>query len=62
MEVSGQLKAAATLPPRKEPPVPMEQEAGWAPEPIVNSQNCVHPQSDILNSAQVSNEGFYWLQ
>jgi hypothetical protein len=22
------------LPPRKEPPVPIEQEAGWAPEPV----------------------------
>jgi hypothetical protein len=29
MEVSGQL-----LPPGKGPPVPIVQEAGWAPEPV----------------------------
>jgi hypothetical protein len=35
MEVSGQLHAPASLPPGKyPPPVPIEQEAGWAPEPI----------------------------
>jgi hypothetical protein len=34
MEVSGQLHAQATLFPVKEPPVPIGQEAGWAPEPV----------------------------
>jgi len=34
MEVSGQLHTAATLPPGKEPPVPIGYEAGWAPELI----------------------------
>jgi hypothetical protein len=33
MEVSGQLHAPAVLPPGKEPPVPIESEARWAPEP-----------------------------
>jgi hypothetical protein len=32
MEVSGQLHAPATLPPGKEPVVPIEEETGWAPE------------------------------
>jgi hypothetical protein len=30
----GQLHAPATLPPGKEPLVPIGQEAGWAPEPV----------------------------
>jgi hypothetical protein len=34
VEVSGQLHAPAALSPRKGPQVPIEQEAGWAPEPI----------------------------
>jgi hypothetical protein len=35
MEVSGQRYAqAALLPPGKGPPVPIVQEAGWAPEPV----------------------------
>jgi hypothetical protein len=35
MGVSGQRHApAALLPPRKGPPVPIVQEAGWAPEPV----------------------------
>jgi hypothetical protein len=35
MEVSGQRHAAAAfLPPGKGPPVPIVQEAGWAPEPV----------------------------
>jgi hypothetical protein len=34
MEVSGQLHALAALLPGKEPMVPTEQEAGWAPEPV----------------------------
>jgi hypothetical protein len=32
--VSGQLHAQAALSPGKEPPVPIGQEAGWAPEPV----------------------------
>jgi hypothetical protein len=33
--VSGQRHApAALLPPGKGPPVPIGQEAGWAPEPV----------------------------
>jgi hypothetical protein len=35
MGVSGQRHApAALLPPRKGPPVPIGQEAGWVPEPV----------------------------
>jgi hypothetical protein len=35
MGVSGQRHApAALLPPGKGPPVPIAQEAGWAPEPV----------------------------
>jgi hypothetical protein len=35
MGVSGQHHAPATfLSPVKEPPVPIGQEAGWAPEPV----------------------------
>jgi hypothetical protein len=35
MEVSGQRHAPAALyPPGKGPPVPIVQEAGWAPEPV----------------------------
>jgi hypothetical protein len=35
MEVSGQRHAPAVLlPPGKGPPVPIVQEAGWAPEPV----------------------------
>jgi hypothetical protein len=35
MGVSGQRHAlAALLPPRKGPPVPIVQEAGWASEPV----------------------------
>jgi hypothetical protein len=35
MGVSGQRHAqAALLPPWKGPPVPIVQEAGWAPEPV----------------------------
>jgi hypothetical protein len=33
MQVSGQLHALAALIPRKEPPVPIVQDSGWAPEP-----------------------------
>jgi hypothetical protein len=31
MEVDGELHVPAVLPPGKELPVPIEQEAGWAP-------------------------------
>jgi hypothetical protein len=34
MEVSGQFHAPAALPPGKQPPVSIGQEAGWAPEPV----------------------------
>jgi hypothetical protein len=35
MGVSGQHRAQAALYPRwKDPPVPIVQEAGWAPEPV----------------------------
>jgi len=34
MKVSGQLHAPVTLPPRKEHPLPIGYEAGWAPEPV----------------------------
>jgi hypothetical protein len=34
MEVGGKLQAMATLLRGKEPPVPIVQEAGWAPEPV----------------------------
>jgi hypothetical protein len=33
LEVSGELHAPAALLPGKEPPAPIGQEAGWAPEP-----------------------------
>jgi hypothetical protein len=32
--MSGQLHALPALPPGKELPVPIRQEAGWAPEPV----------------------------
>jgi hypothetical protein len=34
LEVSGQLHVAAVLPPGKGPPVPIGEEAGWAPESV----------------------------
>jgi hypothetical protein len=34
MEMCGQVHAPATLPPGKQPPVPIVQEAEWAPEPL----------------------------
>jgi hypothetical protein len=34
MEVSGQTLAPAALPQKKQPPVPIVEEAGWAPEPV----------------------------
>jgi hypothetical protein len=34
MQVSGQLHASASLPPRKETLVPIGYEAGWVPEPV----------------------------
>jgi hypothetical protein len=34
LEVSRQLHAKAALPPEKDLPVPIGQEAGWAPEPV----------------------------
>jgi len=35
MGVSGQLHASTVLPPGKEPLVPVGEEAGWAPKPIL---------------------------
>jgi len=35
MEVNGQLHAPAALPPGKEPLVPIEEEAGWAPDDFI---------------------------
>jgi len=34
IKVSGQLHAPAALTPQKEYPVPIEQKAGWVPEPV----------------------------
>jgi hypothetical protein len=34
MEGSNQLHAPTALSSGKEPPAPIEQEAGWAPEPV----------------------------
>jgi hypothetical protein len=34
MEMSGHLHAPAALPPGKEPPLPIEQEAEWTPEQV----------------------------
>jgi len=38
MDVSGQLHTPATLPPGKEPMVPIRQKAGWTPEPFWTSR------------------------
>jgi hypothetical protein len=32
--MSGLLHAQATLPPEKEPPLPIGYEVGWTPEPV----------------------------
>jgi hypothetical protein len=37
LEVSGQLHAPAALPQGKEPSVPIGQEVGWAPEPVLTT-------------------------
>jgi hypothetical protein len=34
LEMSSQVYAPAALPPKKEPPVPIGWEVGWAPEPV----------------------------
>ena len=34
MEVSGESDTSTALPPGKNPSVPIEQDAGWAPEPV----------------------------
>jgi hypothetical protein len=36
MEISGQLYASAALAPEKETPVPIGQETGWPPEPVLS--------------------------
>jgi len=48
VEVSSQLHALAVLPPGKEPLVPTEKEAGWAPEPFVTTQWKVLPSIVML--------------
>jgi hypothetical protein len=62
--MSGQLHAPATLsPPGKEPPVPIVQEAGWAPEPVwtqrLEEKSCLcrgsHP------GRPVRSQTLYWL-
>jgi hypothetical protein len=44
MEVSGQVHAPAALPKRKELPVPIGYEAGWAPEPVWKRKNLALPE------------------
>jgi hypothetical protein len=34
MEVNGEFQAPTTLTPGKYPPVPIAQNAGWAPDPV----------------------------
>jgi hypothetical protein len=52
MGVSGQRHApAALLPPGKGPPVPIGQEAGWAPEPVWTQR----PEEKILCPRRGSN-------
>jgi hypothetical protein len=50
MEVSGQFHVPAASPPRKEPPVPIGQEAGWTPEPVWTTwrreNSCPHRDSN----------------
>jgi hypothetical protein len=42
MSVSGQRHASAALPPGKDP-VPIVEEAGWAPEPVwTGAENLAH--------------------
>jgi hypothetical protein len=53
MEVCGQLHDGVALSPRKEPPIPTEQEAGWVPEPAWNlwkRKTCCPYQDSNLNS------------
>jgi hypothetical protein len=55
MEASGQLHAPAALPSGKEPPVPMEQEAGWAPEPawtLWSKEKCLSPAGNRTPAVQ----------
>jgi hypothetical protein len=72
MGVSGQRHAPASLlPPGKGPPVPIVQEAGWAPEPMIlivsaNSGTVTNdfvgfPQTLHRNSRIVSQESFQIL-
>jgi hypothetical protein len=49
MEVSGQLHAPAVLLPEKEPPVPTEQEAGWAPKPVWKLWSIGTPTAPAVN-------------
>jgi hypothetical protein len=34
MEVNNKVQPPADVTPEKEPPIPIGQEAGWAPEPV----------------------------
>jgi hypothetical protein len=43
MEVSGELHAPVALPMEKELPVPIGQEAGWAPEPVGTREKSLAP-------------------
>jgi hypothetical protein len=56
MGVSGQRHApAALIPPGKGPPVPIVQEAGWAPEPVWTQrleENSFAPAGDRTPIAQ----------
>jgi hypothetical protein len=50
MEVSSQLHAPAALAPGKKPPIPVGQEAGWAPEPARRESNPGHPIVQLVAS------------
>lgn len=50
MEVEGQLHAWPLHPPRKTSLVPIDNEAGWAPEPV-----CSLTEQNVCQSCQESN-------
>jgi hypothetical protein len=64
--VSGQLHAPGALPPGKEPPVPIGQEVGWAPEPVwvtwrrENSWSYRDWKSDLSAIQPVTSRYTYW--
>jgi hypothetical protein len=53
MEVSGQLRVPAALPPRKQRPVPIEKEAGWVAEPVWNTRENSRPYRDSNSDPSV---------